>query len=380
MRTLRKLIISLIVLLAASVFMTGLFAMPALHAYAETGSEPALQISQITETESAGLKKDDYTFTYRLTADGNCPLPGGASADEWEFELKGDSGLKLNLLAGDDAAPDDGASIRFVKGGTYHYTLAQIIKNRLVTVDYDEAVYDIYVKVSWGRGLKLSAVWAQRNMGDKPDSIRFTNRARRPKVIGDPPVSVEKRIEGDVPDNRDEFVFAMTPARSDYPLPHGAIGRYEVTMHGAGEIEIGDIEFERPGVYEYTVSEKSELISNYEYDKTVYRVIYTIKQEADGSLSCDRQIIKDGGDGAASEKCVFTNVYHKPGNNPGGDSDEPRSGPEADPKDGGASGSGNISKGTKTGDSSNILIYLSLLFAASVVLAAEINHKVSKDK
>lgn len=354
----------------------GSFIAPACRAYAETDSPSVLKISQVVDTESDRVDEANrYTFTYSLSAESeNANLPEGAEGNTWDFNLSGNNSLNLAFVIGNREAPPSDAALRFFNTGIYHYSLKQKDTGKLVNVTYDESVYDIYVKVVWEGGLKTEAVWVQRETGDKPDSITFINSVRKSKVIGDPPVRVVKRIEGNPPSKDDKFTFVMTPAQEDFPLPYGAVGEYETYLYGEGEIEIGNIEFDAPGIYEYRVWERGDPALSYTFDKTVFKVTYNIKEESDGSLSCERTIVMEESE---ETECVFTNIYNKTDVTPKGDTRKKTNPPADSKKHSDPNNETNKqtdtalrSRGSNTGDFNRLQLYTSLLIFALVILLA----------
>ncbi len=340
-------LISLIIIISL-VLVTGSLFVLRTASYAEADVSPVLKVSQSINVES-GAKTKNNTFTYSLSAsDATCPLPEGSKGTDWEFELTDEDHINVHFLAGSDAAPSSGIPIRFTGTGTYRYKLTQKTKGGRDNVICDETVYDIFVKVSGGNGLTVEAVWVQRDTGEKPEVITFKNTVKACTVIGDPPVKVVKRIEGDTPAKKDKFVFAMRPDRRDFPLPHGAQGEYETAIYGEGQIEIGEIEFDAPGTYSYRVYEKAASSPYYIMDRTEYRVIYRVNMEDDGTLSCVRQIISEDN---TREECVFTNRYNAP-------NVDPRDESVKKDKPGGE-------RGVDTGDNTPLGLFVMLLIGAS---------------
>lgn len=339
----------------------GSLVVPESKAYAEPDSSPILSINQTVDMEYG--HNNNYTFNYKLRAvDSSCPLPENSENLEWNFELKGDKSQKMQFLVADEASEEDVAAIRFYHTGLYHYILKQNITDRKVNISYDESVYDIFVRVAWTSGPRIQAVWVQRETGEKPDSITFKNTVKKSKVIGDPPVRVVKRIEGN-PIKDEKFTFVMTPKQEDFPLPYGAKGEYETYLYGEGEIEIGNIEFDAPGLYEYRVWERSKPSLSYDYDKTVFIVKYNIQEQDDGSLTCDREIIMED---KVETECVFTNIYKGKSAAPKGDTQDKKK----------ASKSGKIT----TGDAAQMGLYLVIMMLAASAAIAEYLRKLKAKK
>ena len=323
MSKLKSGLLSLIIAIALVIPISSLL-VPALESYAESEHAPMLEVFQEIETESGRIDRKDCDIVYALTTENvNCPLPDGAEGLEWDFDIEGENEQKIEFLIGDEEASPGAAGIHFYHEGIYHYKLAESKIDRKANIEYDESEYDIDVQVSTERGHQtIKAVWVKRETGVKPAAIRFHNVLKKSKVIGDPPVNVVKRIEGGTPTQKDKFIFVMTPAQEDFPLPYGAVGEYETYLYGEGEIEIGNIEFEKPGFYEYRVWERANPDLDYSFDKTVFMVSYDVREESDGSLSCKRTITRDDAGNSSEDDCTFTNIYNGNNAEPGSDPDE----------------------------------------------------------
>ena len=115
---------------------------------------------------------------------------------------------------------------------------------------------------------------------------------------GDPPVRKLIR-EGDGSET-DLFTFRMTSISNTAgvevnPMPEGAVkGEKTVTISGAEEFEFGDFCFRKPGIYIYEIAEVPGSLDNYEYDPTVYTLIWYVEEDEDGNLTAEREIEIDG--------------------------------------------------------------------------------------
>lgn len=124
-------------------------------------------------------------------------------------------------------------------------------------------------------------------------------------------LSVQKRITGDKPNTDSTFTFIFSAKDVSSPMPEGSSGTAkEITITGAGSKEIGEITFEKPGTYVYTVSEKNAGVEGYTYDTIVYTVTYEVAEQ-DGELSITRTIKDNKGNAASAIE--FTNPYKTPG-------------------------------------------------------------------
>ena len=142
------------------------------------------------------------------------------------------------------------------------------------------------------------------------NGITFTvsNKYVVPIIGSDPPV--QKRVTGDRPSTAATFTFVLKALDPSNPMPIGSTGSQKtMSIRGAGSVEFGDITFDKPGVYEYTISEQNTGEDGYTYDTNVYRVKYVVEQK-DGTLTCVRTITDSSG--AESKVVEFTNNYKTP--------------------------------------------------------------------
>lgn len=142
------------------------------------------------------------------------------------------------------------------------------------------------------------------------NGITFTVRNKYSIVSVDPPV--QKRITGDTPATTSPFTFVFAASDPNNPMPPGSLGSTkEIMILGAGSKEIGEIVFEKPGTYVYTVREKAGDVEGYTYDSTVYIITFEVTEE-DGELTLKRTVRTDAG--VESNEIVFTNPYKTPEN------------------------------------------------------------------
>lgn len=290
-----------------------------------------------------GSSAPEENFTVLLT-----PLDGAPEAVEGESQS-----IPLSFHTPSGSL---NFTFNFTEEGIYTYRVREQAGQR-EGVSYDDTVYEVSFEVFFEYSSLKSVMRVVRDDESigKPDAISFANGYQASgEVIGDPPVKIKKVLSGDVPARAVDFDFVMKAVTEGAPLPGGATGdSVEVTIHGAGELEMGDIVFKAPGIYEYAVTEENGHIAGYSYDNAVYKVIYTVTQDADGSLSCERKILKNNFDGAS--ECVFTNSYKASGG----------SGKKGGPL-------------VKTGDEAPVALGIGLVAAAAVLIGAAVVLKRKK--
>ena len=106
------------------------------------------------------------------------------------------------------------------------------------------------------------------------------------------------------------------------PMPEGSQSETEmVVISGEGHTEFAPITFHVPGKYVYTVEELKDGLRGYTYDKSLYKVVFTVSQLAENKedLVVTRKIYKDG---VEVSEILFDNLYNP--RNPGGGGGTPR--------------------------------------------------------
>ena len=129
----------------------------------------------------------------------------------------------------------------------------------------------------------------------------------------------------------DSYTFTLT-AYNDEPLPEVTEITVTKATDNQAEFDFGSIEFTKPGVYRYVIAESEPAsdaqIAGISYSRALYRVIVTVTDNGDGTLSVESDIQKLYTDGAeplftydadnnivlnsgqeAQDEIVFTNTY-----------------------------------------------------------------------
>lgn len=140
-----------------------------------------------------------------------------------------------------------------------------------------------------------------------------------------------KTLDGRALD-KGEFTFTLTGAigadGSTAPMPEGAKdGVKTVTNAADGKVSFGEITYDKPGTYAYTVRETAGDLGGVTYDDTVYTVTVTVTDNHDGTMTATHAIARttqsagstsngsDAADGTVEstpvkdEDAVFANTY-----------------------------------------------------------------------
>ena len=115
----------------------------------------------------------------------------------------------------------------------------------------------------------------------------------------------KKIIEGE-PTQKDKFKFKFTPVEKSNPMPEKEkSGQKIIDIEGAGEKELGKIEFKYPGVYSYKLEEINENNKEIEYDKSIYTITYNVTDK-NGKLKVEINLKKDKEE---VKEIIFRNKY-----------------------------------------------------------------------
>ena len=181
------------------------------------------------------------------------------------------------------------------------------------------------------------------------------------------PVSIE--LSGETPSPEETYTVVLQ-AVDDAPMPSEST----LKIQGSGMAVFPAIRYSTPGIYCYTVAQQIGDHERGHYDETVYYVKVTVTNAKFGGLEAvvaahtDEQMV------SPKQDIVFSNTYDTVKNpsdsdDPGSDtpnSDEPKT---DDPKaDSSKPGSNTTISKPKTGDSTNIVLFMSLFFVSGGIL------------
>ena len=267
----------------------------------------------------AGLIKPDIRNKFRFTLqreDANAPMPAEAGAES--------SLVKTNPNS-------DGGEISFGKvhltaPGTYRYSVTE--SGSVPGVKNDEKPKrEIVITVTdEGNGELYATVGG--------DDFIFNNVFETKAVSGK--IELGKKISGTNPGSNDTFHFVLRkdstevasaselPRELVQPMPGDSQADTEtVAIQGEGSAAFAPISFQIPGVYSYTLEEVNDAIYGYTYDKSVYRVVYTVSQDSSNqeNLLLTQKIFKNGEE---VSEILFENQFRRYSGGGGGGGSTPR--------------------------------------------------------
>lgn len=137
---------------------------------------------------------------------------------------------------------------------------------------------------------------------------------------------IRKQIWGDETSRPRRFRFTVHPLRN-FALQGEELPKYlheetPIEILGEGETSPGELEFSKPGNFEYRVSEVNGGIQGYRYDTTQYFLRYTVWSEGNRLVSILR-IFQDDKELFDTDILNFVNEYERPPREDNGDANTP---------------------------------------------------------
>ena len=330
--------------LAAAMALACLLSLLAPAAMAVPSGKAVLNVKQVFSTAVSSHPPSD-TFSYQLS-----PVQGTAGENQ-TFPLKGTASKEL--------------AFAFDRAGEYAYELSHTTPSAS-GYTYDKNVYTLRFRVDGDLSVVAVIYNGANEAGTKAAGIAYEHSyndlATDPALMADP--SVCKTVAGDPP-TAEEFTFELRAGNPFNPMPEASVGGHKrLFIQGSGTKEFGKWSYEKTGTYYYTIYEVNTGARGYTYDTAVYTITDTVTSE-NGKLVLSRVVTNQANKPVTS--CSFINTYEKSLLTPEVPSTTTPSG-TAPSTPGGKNPS--APNGPKTGDESEIGMYLVLLCAAGAVTAA----------
>ncbi|MBR0456137.1 MAG: VWA domain-containing protein [Firmicutes bacterium] len=216
---------------------------------------------QATKSFADWGKADSFEFT--LAPVDGAPMPAGATDNKVVMEVTEDNPTAIF------------GEIEYKKAGTYSYTITETA-GTADGVTYDTTPHNVVVTVSKGEGNALTAEVKY----DNADSLTITNTYK--------PVKKELEATKSFSDwgKAESFTFELAPGESqdaegetiDTPMPADASGGKVSKTVTADNLKalFGEIEFEKAGIYKYTITEVNDHVDGVTYDTTPHEVVVTV--------------------------------------------------------------------------------------------------------
>lgn len=224
---------------------------------------------------------DQVTVTKTLTG-------RDMAAGEFAFELlEGEDVVATGVNAADGSVTL--SAVKYTQPGTHRYTLHEVGGGTIANgVTYDGATYTVVTTVKDNRDGTLSVAHALE--GAREATFANAYQATSTTVtIGATKTLVGKNLENG------QFTFVLTAADGTELKAKNAAD---------GKIAFPALTFDKPGTYEFALTELDDAQANVTYDKHAYKVTVTVVDDGLGHLNATV-----AGD---ADVLAFTNTYAEP--------------------------------------------------------------------
>lgn len=263
-------------------------------------------------------------FGFTITPEGNSPVP----SVETVYVSTLASGTDANTVYGlsvENAVQVGFGSITFTEPGMYVYTIRQAVPadaDKQAGYGYDTSTCTLTVTATPGENASGEAELELSYATTPGTGLSFTN-SYQPSMTGDDAALplVEKVVTGK-PTQTLDFTFTLTAVSavdengnkimdaSKMPIPADTTLTLTRTSAPVG---FGAIEYARPGIYTYTVTEDVPAVpyAGYTYDKTVYTIVDTITDD-NGANKLTSRVVSKGMEKLSDEDAKilsFTNSF-----------------------------------------------------------------------
>lgn len=264
------------------------------NTYAVNPVEATIPVTKVLDTgDFEGPSSIANAYTFKLTPQNGAPA---ASVSE----------VKNPDAAGGTASF---GAISFTAPGTYTYVITE--SGTVAGVTNDEAATSgktVTVEVEdKGDGTMSATVKGADGTGDNPSNTTFTNTYKA--VPAKAKIPVTKFLSYDSvltpPSIQDKYTFTLN-AEAGTPMPETT----SCTNPSAtgGDMSFGDIAYDKPGTYTYTVTESGEVAGVTNDAVPTKTVTVEVKDKGDGTLSATVRGADSTG-GEVSGNTTFTNTY-----------------------------------------------------------------------
>lgn len=245
-------------------------------------ANPAFSFTNTYTVEPASSSvTDQVTVTKTLTG-------RDMAAGEFAFELlEGENVVATGANAADGSVTL--SAVKYMQPGTHRYTLHEVGGGAVANgVTYDGATYTVVTTVKDNGNGTLSVIHALE--GAREATFANAYQATSTTVtIGATKTLVGKNLENG------QFTFVLTAADGTELKAKNAAD---------GKIAFPALTFDKPGTYEFALTELDDAQANVTYDKRAYKVTVTVIDDGLGHLNATV-----AGD---ADVLAFTNTYAEP--------------------------------------------------------------------
>ena len=284
---------------------------------------------------------------------------------KFSFELCDESGAIIEAVTNDAEGKYTFTELTYNASGTYTYTVKEQ-KGIDTSIVYDSKIYNVVVKVTAPDNVDtyVAEVTVDEVIKETTqiDNLDFVNKDREAVSVN---LVAEKTMDNETPE--EEFTFQLKDENGNVIQSKTNVGK---------DIIFDDLTFNKEGVYTYTITELNDGEDDIIYDDSVYTVAITVTApETDGAFEAVVEYTKDND---KVDEIVFNNktVPEDEDNNKNNDNknnDNSKGNIEKDKDE-------NANKIPQTGDNSNLMLWIVLLFVSGGIFVKIMLPKKKKNR
>lgn len=212
----------------------------------------------------------DGMFAYRLTGNGNAPMPKDAIENVSETTVDADGNIEFGAII----FTDD------MIGATYTYTVEEILPDG---VDKENPTKDGITYDTTKKTITVTVSHDGAYVKAQPNGNNFTFKNEY-NASGTVSLTGTKTIEGREFKNGDSFKFTVT-AKDNAPQPTKPEVTINPTSGTEANISFGDITFTNSGQFEYEIKEEQVNTNGITSDPNTVIVRYNVTDNGNGTLN-----------------------------------------------------------------------------------------------
>lgn len=277
----------------------------------------------VTADEGLTAPDKDFEFTVTLTDEGGSPL-----TETYEYAVTDKEGNPVNNALGMQVTGK-------IENGSGKITLKDA-QTAIIAGLPDGAKYTVTETAVAGFTAVSTGEKGNIEGGKTADAAFSNNYSVEPVTLtGADNIKAQKVLKGRQWNATDSFTFAMSPVSYQAPREKAADATAEIleampkpdalnlTVTDGAVQSFGDIEFTKPGIYSYAIAEilpDDGGLPGVRYSKSVYRIIVTVEDKEDGTMSVSSEMKKTFDDNRGDlsgnwenigdKTAVFTNTYY----------------------------------------------------------------------
>lgn len=179
-------------------------------------------------------------------------------------------------------------------------------------------------------------------------------------------IPVTVTVKGDPPSKEEIYSFVLQ-GQDKAPLPKENV----LQIKGKGNSLFGEILYQAPGIYNYTLKQEPGNNKNGHYDKSIYYITVTVSTGENGQLEASVAAHRDSEKKGEKSEIIFINTYERKVTPFPTETGIRKTAAENNPVRTVVAGSSVAVKAStkpRTGDDTNILLWIGLLSGAGVML------------